>query len=97
MNEYNHHFPRHLADDLLLSDMTGKKVYTSMALTVMTRQHIKKEWMTASYHNRIQKKWKRFGRLPDPKCTMSDHYILFHPVTLKVFADKIRATRRLFK
>ena len=27
------------------------------------RQHIKKPWMSDSYHNRVQKKWtKRFGR-----------------------------------
>lgn len=49
-----------------LGNFGGVKVMANPAIPeteeVPARKHIKKQWMSESYHKRIQKKWiKRFG------------------------------------
>ena len=62
--------------------------------TVPVREHKKSRSMTDSYHNRIQKKWrKRFGTKRIPGCyLLNGNTLIAHPEIIKQI-KQIKETR----
>ena len=74
------------------ADISGVRIMTSVncleETTEPLRKHERKDWMSDTYHKRIQKKWnKRFGFWMQPVMYQTPHGILCHPSLL----PKIRA------
>lgn len=52
------------------------------------REHVRKPWMTGTYHNRIQKKWdKRFGTKKVRYLINNQGTIYAHPETVRFIKD----------
>lgn len=54
------------------------------------KKHVKKSWMSDTYHRRVQKKWlKRFGRREVRNVIMANGVIYAHPNTVEFIAKAV--------
>ena len=71
--------------------LSGMRVYRSHLALVCepNKLHIKKDWMSESYHKRVQKKWsKRFGTKMVHGVWETGMGLLVHPKIYDKFYDK---------
>lgn len=60
-------------------------------LAFEVRPHTSRPWMSANYHKRIQKKWrKRFGWEQRPALIHSDNRIFCHPDLFDQIVEQIK-------